>query len=241
MDFVNKKKIKSPSKSGERNNQRNKRESGHQVQAREDGKLEKKKIEELLARNLSLEKELGDFQKKLAENEDFTLRLRADFDNYRKRTMEEKDRILANAGEGIFKNFLKIYDSYTKALDGEITNQANQAFLKGFKLIKQEMDKFLEEHKVMASTQIGDDFDPNIHQAIFFEETDKADKEKVMEVFQQGYLMNGRLLREAMVKVEKPKFLEISKKLGASDLASGDNVKEMNETELGQDGSLSQS
>lgn len=241
MDSVNKKKIKSPSKSGEKDNQRNKRENGSQVQAREDSKLDKKKVEELLARNLSLEKELGDFQKKLTENEDFTLRLRADFDNYRKRTMDEKDRILSNAGEGIFKNFLKIYDSYTKALDGEITNQANQAFLKGFKLIKKEMDKFLEEHKVIASTQIGDDFNPNIHQAIFFEETNKTDKEKVMEVFQQGYLMNGRLLREAMVKVEKPKFLEISEKLGASNLASGNNVEEINETEFGKDENISQS
>lgn len=241
MDSVNKKKTKSPSKSGEKNNKKDKRENGNQIQAGVDDKQEKKKIEELLAQNLSLEKELGDFQKKLTENEDFTLRLRADFDNYRKRTMEEKDRILTNAGEGIFKNFLKIYDSYTKALDGEITNEANQAFLKGFELIKQEMDKFLEEHKVVASTQIGDDFNPNIHQAIFFEETNKADKEKVMEVFQQGYLMNGRLLREAMVKVEKPKFLEISKELGASDLTRGDGIEEMNETKFGEDENLSQS
>lgn len=161
-------------------------------------------IKELQQSNQDLVIEVEELKKINEEQEDFIKRQKAEFDNYRKRVLEEKEKNIQFAGEGIMKNFLTIYDNYSKALQVEVKHEEVKAFLEGFKIIKSEMDKFMEEQKVSSSTQVGDEFDPNIHQAILFDESSEVKNPLVTEIFQEGYLINDRLLRTAMVKVTKP-------------------------------------
>ncbi len=151
-------------------------------------------------------KTIGALGAKIDEYEDMVKRQQAEFDNYRKRTIEEKQQLLKYAPESFIKQLLPILNNYEKALDqqGKELHPAAKSFLEGFVNIKQQLDSIINAHAVKPSTQAGDAFNPLLHQAML-QEPGQGDIETVGEVFEQGYLFHDRVIKTAQVKVLQKK------------------------------------
>lgn len=128
------------------------------------------------------------------------LRLMADFQNFKRRTEKDKSEIYARANESIVTELLTVSDNFERAL-AEDTASADENFLKGMELIFEQFKGVLEKFGVKEIEAEGADFDPNFHNAVMMEDTDKVESGKVSEVLQKGYTLNGRVIRASMVKV----------------------------------------
>ncbi len=144
------------------------------------------------------------------EMESLAKRQKAEFDNYRKRVQEEKIDLMKYGGEDFFKSFLSIMDAFEKALDLETENEQVLSFLKGFVILKKQIDELLLKQGVRSSSAVDDEFNPSFHKAIQFKEGD-GEEDKIVEIFQKGYFFHDKVLREAMVKIAKKKEMEPNK------------------------------
>lgn len=127
-------------------------------------------------------------------------RLQADFQNYRNRTEKEKTSVYAYANEKLVLKLLPVIDNLERAIASE---KEQDAFYDGVKMIYDELMKVLNNEGVVRFDPVGEKFDPNFHQAIFMEESDKMESEHILETFQVGYMIKDKVIRPAMVKVSK--------------------------------------
>ncbi len=140
---------------------------------------------------------------KLQESEDKILRLAADFENARKRLEREREISLKYAEENILKDLLPGIDNIERAMDqGKEANNV-ESLLQGVELTRDGLLTTLEKYGVKAIDSVGRPFDPNLHEALAMEETDKMEPNLVLREFQKGYLYRDRLLRPAKVIVSK--------------------------------------
>ena len=127
------------------------------------------------------------------------LRLMADFQNQRKRFDKEKADIYQYANEDIVKNLLEVLDNFDRALDA--ATDADTKLLEGMELIFKQFWEALEKAGVSEIKALGEDFDPNFHNAVMMEDSSEHASGKVSDVLQKGYSLNGRVIRPSMVKV----------------------------------------
>lgn len=127
-------------------------------------------------------------------------RLQADFDNYRRRTVQEKEQIASFVKAELIKDFLPMLDNFERAVAGN-SSPANQAFMDGFIMIHQGLMAMLSKNGVAVIDAKGKPFDPNFHQAVMRAPSDEYPDDTVSEVLQTGYTVDGKTLRPAMVKV----------------------------------------
>ena len=127
------------------------------------------------------------------------MRLMADFQNQKKRFDKEKADIHQYANEKIVKNLLEVLDNFERAL--EATKDADPSLHEGMELIFKQLMAALEKAGVSEIKALGEEFDPNFHNAVMMEETDEYESNKVSGVMQKGYTLNSRVIRPAMVKV----------------------------------------
>ena len=127
------------------------------------------------------------------------MRLMADFQNQKKRFDKEKADIHQYANEKIVKNLLEVLDNFERALDA--TKDADPNLHEGMELIFKQLMAALEKAGVAEIKALGEEFDPNFHNAVMMEETDEYESNKVSEVMQKGYTLNSRVIRPSMVKV----------------------------------------
>jgi molecular chaperone GrpE len=150
---------------------------------------------------LEILKQSVDEQKALAQNYyDQLIRLRADFENFRKRSENEKKDYLDWGKEKILVKQITIDDVLQHALKSAKTSNNMESVIVGLDMISKEFAKMLKEEGV-EEIQC-EKFDPNICEALDYVESDEEDG-KVLEVYQKGYKMNGKLMRTAKVKVAK--------------------------------------
>jgi len=180
---------------------------------------EKKKVEPSVSEE-SAEKQEGENQKqgeeknmavaleeaqtKLQETEDKLLRLAAEFDNTRKRLEREREISLKYAEENILKDLLPGIDNIERAMEQGRETKSIESLLEGVELTRKGLLATLEKYGVKAIESIGQPFDPNIHEALAMEETDKIEPNLVLREYLKGYLFKERLLRPAKVIVSKP-------------------------------------
>lgn len=126
------------------------------------------------------------------------MRLMADFQNYRKRVEKEKSDIYAYANEKIVSQLLDVIDNFERALDVET---ADEGFAEGMKLIFKQFMDVLEKSGLEEISALGEDFDPNFHNAIMMEDNPEFESGKVTFVMQKGYILNKKVIRPSMVKV----------------------------------------
>ena len=98
---------------------------------------------------------------------------------------------------------LPIIDSLDRALEHAGNSEDFDAFIKGLKLVQEQFLGCLEKHGVEKVQSTGVDYDPNVHEAMLQVESNEYEDNKVVEEFEKGYLLNGRLLRPAKVSVSK--------------------------------------
>ena len=142
------------------------------------------------------------------EFKDKFLRATAEMENLRRRTEKERADLLKYGLENFCKDVLPVMDSFEKALPEEDVNVENSDYkshLEGMVMLKHQLFQVLEKHGLKAVESAGEPFDPNMHQAIQRIESDEVESETVSQEFARGYLLNGRLVRPAMVSVAVPK------------------------------------
>ena len=127
-----------------------------------------------------------------------SLRLAAEYDNYRKRTAKEKEGIYANAKIDTIKPFLAVLDNLER---GVSQFEEGDAHRQGLELICKQFEEVLTKLDVAEIPALGEKFDPEKHNAVMHTEDETAAENTVVEVFQKGYTLGDKILRFAMVKV----------------------------------------
>ena len=153
-----------------------------------------REIQVLLAQK---EKELEEAAKKLSETEDRLLRTLAEYDNFKKRTVREKEEIYFLSKSDLIKKLLPVFDNFDRA---QMFTDAKD-YKEGVDMIIGQFFQILEGMEVRQIAEVGDDFDPNFHEAILREEKEGVEENKITEVLQKGYAVGDKVIRHAMVKV----------------------------------------
>lgn len=135
---------------------------------------------------------------------DKLLRLQADFDNYKKRLDKDKIEFVKFANEEIIVEILKILDDFERAVEAGKTKHDFEILYKGVEMIYNDLKEFLKQKGLKEIEAKGKPFNPHEHDAMMQEETDALPEDHVIEELQKGYMLNGRVIRPAKVKVAKP-------------------------------------
>lgn len=152
-----------------------------------------------------LEEKLSAAQTEAHENHDRMLRMAAEFENYKKRTVREMEDLKKYATENLIRQLLTVVDNLERAIaSAPADNQNGQSVVDGVALTLAEVMKILEKHHVSPIEALGELFDPSFHQAMCQAESDEHPPNTVVQEYQRGYLIHDRLLRPAMVMVSKP-------------------------------------
>ena len=133
---------------------------------------------------------------------DRLLRKTAEFDNYRKRIERERRTQADQAVMDLLLDLLLVVDDFDRAMTVE-PGATGGAYRKGVELIHAKLHDLLRKQGVKPIEAVGSPFDPNVHQAVAYEESDSHREGEVIEEMRRGYMMGDRLLRPAMVKVAK--------------------------------------
>ena len=143
--------------------------------------------------------------KKIKELEEEVLKAKADNINYRKRKDEEVSRMLEFANEDMAKDILPIVDNFERAINLDDTNLDDELskFLAGFKMIYCHLVDVLSKYDIKAIDGVNVPFDPAIHQGVLTEKVEGMEPGMVAEVMQKGYILKGKVIRPAMVKVSE--------------------------------------
>lgn len=157
------------------------------------------KVEKELAK---IKEELHELQTKLKNSEDKYLRLAAEFDNYRKRTLKEKMELSKLAGEDIFKSLLPVVDDFERALQLLNTSKDMDGMKKGIDLIYNKFRDFLSQSGVKEIESLNQEFNTDLHEAVTqMTVQDETQKGKVIEVITKGYFLNDKVIRFPKVVV----------------------------------------
>jgi molecular chaperone GrpE len=149
----------------------------------------------------------------LAEtNKDAALRAKAETDNIRRRAEREVSNASKFALERFAKDVLGVVDSLEKALEQPAEGEAVMAMREGIELTYKLLLDTLKRFSIEQLSPLGENFDPNLHEAMVMQESEDHDPNSVMMVIQAGYQLNGRLIRPARVIVAKGKAATIDEK-----------------------------
>ncbi len=146
-------------------------------------------------------KKLNNLQLDLDELNDKHLRLKAEFDNFRRRKRDEISRLLQYDGENIIKGFLPILDDLHRMI--ESSNASDETLFDGIKMVESKIQKFLESLDVKPLGEQGDLMDTELHDAMMTETDESLDDNRIISVFEKGYLYRDKVIRHAKVIVNK--------------------------------------
>jgi len=145
--------------------------------------------------------ELEKLQAELQEQQQRTLRVQADFDNFRRRTQKEKEDLGKYASSKLITELLPVIDNFERALQASEENPEFESFSKGVSMIFRQLESVLATEGLSAMKSVGEPFNPEYHQAIMQVESDEYEEGIVVEEVQKGYMLKDKVLRPAMVKV----------------------------------------
>jgi molecular chaperone GrpE len=178
--------------------------------------------ENQLSKEESLEKELEESKGAFEELNDRYLRLAADFDNYKKRISKEKADLISYGNEELIRSLLSVLDNLERGIEHSETDRDTNPIIEGLRLVHKQFLDCLEKYGVKAiEVHRGDEFDPNLHQAVERVESDEVQPGSILSELLKGYMLKDRLLRPALVSVSKGES-EI-----ASDMDSAENEIEV--------------
>ncbi|WP_342525379.1 nucleotide exchange factor GrpE [Chryseomicrobium sp. FSL W7-1435] len=147
--------------------------------------------------------ELELVQAKLDEQENSYLRLRADFDNYRRRVQKDTEAASKFRAQSLVTDLLPVLDNFERAIDTNPQTEEAQTLLKGVEMVYRSLKTALDSEGVREIAPDGDTFDPNFHQAVIQEASEEHASGTVIQTLQKGYQLKDRVIRPAMVKVSE--------------------------------------
>ncbi len=146
-------------------------------------------------------KKKNNFEDQFNELQDRHIRLKAEFDNFRRRKSEEISKLLQYDGENVIVGFLPIIDDLNRMIESE--DASNDSLLDGIDLVKNKIAKYFEKLNVEPFGEQGDTMNPDIHDAMLTQSDDKYDDDVILEVFEKGYTYRDKVIRHAKVIVNK--------------------------------------
>ena len=158
-------------------------------------------VKSLKEKIIALENDLLIQSEETQRISDKNIRLLAEFDNFKRRTQEERSNLLKYGGEGLVKALLPILDDLHRTLETDGKTKS-RTIIEGVELIMSKLDKTLEEHGIVIFDSVGQDFDPELHEALMGEKSDKGEN-IILREFEKGYKYNDKILRHAKVVVSK--------------------------------------
>ena len=154
----------------------------------------KKLIADLLSEN---EKQKAE----LAEQKDMYLRVLAEYENFRRRTADEKSKIYSDTTAEVVEKFLPVLDNLEHAAACSADTDADSAIRQGVELVLRSFREILEKLGVSEIPALGETFDPNIHNAVMREDDPEKGESEITAVFQKGYKLSNKVIGYSMVKV----------------------------------------
>ena len=155
-------------------------------------------VEETVAEETTETPEVNPWEEKYNEEREAHLRLAADYDNYRKRTIKEKEASYGNGKADAVAKILPIYDNLERALNQPCTDEA---YKKGVEMTMTELKKIFESLGVEIYGEIGEEFNPELHNAVMHNEDESFGENVISMVFQKGFKNGDKVIRFAMVQV----------------------------------------
>lgn len=164
-----------------------------------------KKAEGVIVKKLEAKLEAAEQEKE--EYEDRWKRAYAEFENYKKRSVREREKSRKFANESLLRALLPVVDNMERAIESSSDNGeiAESSIAQGVDMTLKEIVKVFEKFGVKAVSSMGQSFDPGIHEAMMQEESEEHPGNTVIRELQKGYMLHDRLLRPAMVTVSKAK------------------------------------
>ena len=168
---------------------------------KKDSKKEKK-TEGMEQKIQELENKVAELEEKTSKDKDDYLRLMAEFDNFRRRTSQEKLELVSMASMDTIKGLLPVLDDCERALKVLLESDDSDAAKEGTELIYSKLMGYLKTKGLAVIEALGQDFDTDLHEAVAqFPVQEEAQKGKVFDVVQTGYTLNGKVIRFAKVVV----------------------------------------
>ncbi len=143
----------------------------------------------------------SELEEKLAESENRYLRLRADFDNFRRRTNVEREASEKFRSQSLITDILPALDNFERALKMDAQSDESKTILQGMEMVYRSLSEALQKEGVEVIDAVGQPFDPYSHQAVMQVEDGDTPSNTVIEEFQKGYKLKDRVIRPSMVKV----------------------------------------
>jgi molecular chaperone GrpE len=156
-----------------------------------------------------VEEEIEELKSKMQGLNDKYLRLMAEFDNFKRRTAREYEKMVEYAGEKLILEIIEVRENLERALKtGEILGPEAQAFVAGMKLIFDKLETILSRQGLEVFCDCGEKFDPELHDALLKAPHEKIKEEHVAQVCEKGYKLKGRVIKHAKVIVSSgaPEF-----------------------------------
>lgn len=142
-----------------------------------------------------------ELRSQLDEQQQRLLRLQADYDNFRRRTRQEKEEFAKYASSEIVEKLLPVLDNFDRALTVGQTGNDYEALFKGVDMIYRQLKQVLEQEGLSEMNAAGQPFNPEYHNAVMKVEDEEHEEGIVLEELQKGYMFKDKVLRPAMVKV----------------------------------------
>ena len=147
------------------------------------------------------EDELSLALKAAAEYKDKFLRVSAEYDNFRKRTIKEKESLFSDGKAACAAALLPLADNMERALAAADEDKGAEGILEGLRMISKQLSEIFKNLSIEEIPAKGEQFDPELHNAVMHIEDETVDDNTIVEEFQKGYKMDGKVLRHSMVKV----------------------------------------
>ena len=153
----------------------------------------------------SAEEKIAELEKEVADLKDKWLRKQADFENFRKRMLREREEASRYANAALLTDIIGLIDDFERAIRSAEESRDFGTFLQGVTMIEKQFVEMLESRwGLKRFSSLGEGFDPNKHEAVLRVEGPAGSRPTVVEDFQRGYFLHERVLRPARVKVQVP-------------------------------------
>ena len=173
-----------------------------EVTAQENKKAPSKKEKKEKTKIAEMEKKIAELEEKAAKDKDDYIRLMAEFDNFRRRTSQEKLELISSASAETIKGLLPVLDDCERAIKVLLDSNDSDAAKEGTELIFSKLMGYLKSKGLAVIEAMGQPFDTDVHEAVAqFPVQDDEQKGKVFDVVQTGYTLNGKVIRFAKVVV----------------------------------------
>jgi len=172
--------------------------------AEPSGAAEVESAEEAVSADIAeMQRQLRELSDQFEAARDQYLRTLADFQNFRRRTEEQKAELVRFANRELVAQLLPILDNFERAMSSASQSQNYEALMAGVTLTHRQLQEFLQKNGVTPIEAIGAEFDPAFHEAVMRVEDGEHPENTVVKELQRGYTMHGRVVRPSMVKVAR--------------------------------------